>query len=220
MSERTTTATAAVAGDVRKRERGSEEVMPDARRRRADWEVDSDGDDDDDDDHHPTGEKLGTEESEEDDSWMDFGLEEVAGEPEVAAATANQKRAREVPVRVMPPARWTTLQVASGKYGCNQGGALSMLMENHAHLLQLAFVSSLSFAGDVHEMEAAGAPAAEIKAKRDLVVPWHRYHAHFSAAADREEGGELGQEGKLADALDDIWGEGGGGGGGGGAAEM
>jgi hypothetical protein len=169
---------------------------------RVDWEVDSSSDPEEGGDGAETG---------EDESSMDFGLEEEEDpreEQSPPVATDAPQRTREVPVRVMPPARWTTLQVASGKYGCNQGGALSMLMENHAHLLQLAFVSSLSFAGDVYEMEAAGGSQAEIQAKRDLVVPWHKYHAHFSAAADREEGGGE-QEGKLADALEDIWDEGG-----------
>jgi hypothetical protein len=182
-------------------ERGEEEeeVIPTPSTRRVDWEVDSvsDPEKEEEDDGEETG---------EDESWMDFGLEEV--DPTAAAAAAAPvatapQRTREIPVRVMPPARWTTLQVASGKYGCNQGGALSMLMENHAHLLQLAFVSSLSFAGDVYETEASGGSQAEIQAKRDLVVPWHEYHAYFSAAADREGGDD--QEGNLANSLQDTW---------------
>jgi hypothetical protein len=85
-------------------------------------------------------------------------------------ATLVRKR-----TRVMPEAKWTTHEVASGKSGVNQGGALFMLMQRSAHLMHLGLTISQAYDGDIHCAAEDGASAASLKAMRARMVPWAEY---------------------------------------------
>jgi hypothetical protein len=78
-------------------------------------------------------------------------------------------------VRIMPEARWTTHEVASGASGINQGGALYMLMQRHAHLMHLSLFISESYDGDIHRAKEDGATPEYLREMRDRVVPWIDY---------------------------------------------
>ena len=136
---------------------------------------------------------------------------ETAQAPTVAKAsgssgTETQKTIRHKR-RVMPKARWTTLEVASGASGINQGGALYVLMQHHAHLMQLAIVISLSYDGDIHEAKSSGATLEQLRAMRSKVIPWDEYSKQRECAVSSYTAQQRGEAREMVqESIERLWG--------------